>query len=82
MLHALLTSPLSALLLAAALLAGLRVAADRLTPWRARADVPWGLRDLAIGACLFFGALIALQGFALSLQHPDRADPRLPDGPR
>jgi membrane protease YdiL (CAAX protease family) len=78
MLHALLTSPFTALLLAAVLLALLRVVADRLTPWRARADVPWGLRDLAIGACLFFGALIALQGFALSLQHPDRAERGLP----
>ncbi|MBK9383555.1 MAG: CPBP family intramembrane metalloprotease [Planctomycetes bacterium] len=78
MLHALLSSPLAALLLAAVLLAGLRVAADRLTPWRACSDVPWGLRDLLIGACLFFGALIGLQSFALALQHPDLPERRLP----
>ncbi|MBL8900428.1 MAG: CPBP family intramembrane metalloprotease [Planctomycetes bacterium] len=78
MLHALLTSPFTALLLAAVLLAGLRLAADRLTPWRASSDVPWGLRDLAIGACLFFGSLIALQSFALSLHHPDAGEKLLP----
>jgi membrane protease YdiL (CAAX protease family) len=78
MLETILTSPALALVLAAVLLRGLGLVADRLTPWRASTAVGWGLPELLLACCLFFSAVLALQSAALALLHPDVVDPRLP----